>query len=118
NLILAVEEFRVQTAAQQAVTEGQGGGGGRGGGRGGFAGSGAALAWHGRVVHNFRNDALDAIPHEIVQRNQPQRKLRYNQYGFNVTGPVYLPKVYNGAGKTFFTFQYEGSRQSQGQSGL
>ncbi|MEP7354856.1 MAG: hypothetical protein ABI824_16625 [Acidobacteriota bacterium] len=77
-----------------------------------------ALAWHGRVYENLRNDFLDAIPHEIVQRGGEQRKLRRNQYGFSISGPVVLPKVYNGAGKTFFTLSYEGMRESLGQSRL
>lgn len=75
-------------------------------------------AWHGRLYENFRNNALDAIPHEIVQRNQPQRKLRRNQFGLNVTGPVYIPKIYNGTGRTFFTLSYEGMREILGQSQL
>ncbi|MEP6960679.1 MAG: hypothetical protein ABI995_01275 [Acidobacteriota bacterium] len=72
-------------------------------------------AWHGRLYENIRNDAFDAIPHQILQRNGEQRKLRRNQYGFSVTGPVILPKIYSGAGKTFFTVSYEGMRESIGQ---
>ena len=73
---------------------------------------------HGRIYENLRNDFLDAVPHEIVQRGGQQRKLRRNQFGFNVTGPVYIPKVYNGSGKTFVTFSFEGMRESIGQSRL
>ena len=54
-------------------------------------------AWHGRIFENFRNDFLDAVPHQIVQRNGQQRKLRRNQFGFNLTGPVYIPKLYDGS---------------------
>lgn len=78
----------------------------------------AKLAWHGRIYENFRNNALDANPHQIVQRGGAQRQLRRNQYGFSVTGPVVLPKLYNGAGKTFFTLTYEGVKESVGQFSL
>lgn len=36
----------------------------------------------------------------------------------NVTGPVYIPKLYNGSGKTFVTFSFERMRESIGQSRL
>lgn len=75
----------------------------------------ARPVWHGRIYENLRNDALDANPHQIVQRGGDKRKLRRNQFGVNITGPVYIPKIYNGTGKTFFTFSFEGMRESIGQ---
>ena len=33
-----------------------------------------------------------------------------NEYGGNIGGPVYLPKLYNGKNRTFFFFGYEGYR--------
>jgi hypothetical protein len=33
--------------------------------------------------------------------------LHYNQYGFGVGGPVYVPKLYNGRNKTFFFGSWE-----------
>ncbi|MFM2124456.1 MAG: hypothetical protein RL328_907, partial [Acidobacteriota bacterium] len=53
-----------------------------------------------------------------MQRGGDKRKLRRNQYGFSVTGPVVLPKVYSGKGKTFFTVTYEGVKESIGQFSL
>ena len=100
----AVEEFRTQTA--QLSTTGL---------STNTAKAPSKAAWHGRVYENLRNDAFDAIPHQIVQRGGEQRKLRRNQYGFSVSGPIILPKVYNGTGKTFFTMSYEGMRESIGQ---
>ncbi|MEO5924455.1 MAG: hypothetical protein ABIR70_11570 [Bryobacteraceae bacterium] len=70
------------------------------------------------MYENLRNDVFDANPHQIRQRGGDKRKLRRNQYGASVTGPVVLPKIYNGAGKTFFTFTYEGVRESIGQFSL
>jgi hypothetical protein len=62
----------------------------------------AGSRWHGRLFENFRNDYLDAIPHEIVQRGGTKSLLRRNQYGINFTGPVVIPWLYNGGRRTFF----------------
>src|SRR5260221_485872 len=107
-LLRAVEEFRLQTAKLSASSTDQ---------ASGVTSSHPApkAAFHGNLYENIRNDLLDANPHEIVQRGGDPRKLRRNQWGLNVTGPVQIPKIYNGAGSTFFTVQYEGMRQSIGQ---
>ena len=104
----ALEEFRAQTANLSGAT----------GSKSIASRPPAKLAWHGRIYENFRNNALDANPHQIVQRGGEPRQLRRNQYGFSVTGPVVLPKLYNGAGKTFFTLAYEGVKESVGQFSL
>jgi hypothetical protein len=108
----ALQEFRTQTANLTGANPGAGAvktAGNR---------PAAKPAWHGRIYENLRNNAFDANPHQIVQRGGAPRQLRRNQYGFSVTGPVVLPKVYNGAGKTFFTMTYEGVRESIGQFSL
>lgn len=81
--------------------------------------SGSSSAkYHGRLTHNFRNDFLDATPHEVVQRGGDKNILRRNQFGFNVSGPVILPKVYHGGRSTFFSVSYEGVREKIGRSYL
>ncbi|MEZ5361598.1 MAG: hypothetical protein R2748_04450 [Bryobacterales bacterium] len=77
-----------------------------------------AAAWHGRVYEYIRNDSLDATPHEVVQRGGTGNILRRNQFGFSVSGPVLLPKLYDGRRSTFFTFSYEGTREKVGRSYL
>jgi hypothetical protein len=67
---------------------------------------------HGSVFEFFRNDALDANTH--FQATKP--KLRQNQFGFVLGGPVYIPKIYNGHNKTFFLANYEGWRIINGTS--
>ena len=32
--------------------------------------TGPKLLWHGRVYENFRNDILDAVPHEVTQNRE------------------------------------------------
>ena len=78
----------------------------------------AASKSHGRLYENFRNDILDAVPHEIRQRGQSKNLLRRNQFGFNLAGPVLIPKVYNGARSTFFSISYEGVRERISRSNL
>lgn len=83
------------------------------------SGNGASRPqFHGRLSENFRNDILDAVPHEIAQRGGGKNLLRRNQWGFNVSGPVILPKIYNGGRRTFFSLSYEGVRERIGRSSL
>ena len=98
----AIEEFKVQTRnlgirADSPPKKGTNGG--------------IRPSWHGRLYENFRNDALDAVRHEIRQRGGTKNLLRRNQFGFNIGGPVYIPKVYNGGRNTFFSLSYEGVRE-------
>lgn len=70
------------------------------------------LNWHGRIFENFRNDALDAVPHEIRQNGGDKGLLRRNQFGFNVAGPLPVPRSLDGHGATYFSVSYEGVREN------
>jgi hypothetical protein len=41
---------------------------------------------------------------------------RSNNYGFSASGPVYIPKVFNGKDKVFWTFTWNGIRQSKAET--
>lgn len=69
------------------------------------------LVWHGRVYENFRNDVLDAIPHEVKQNGQSKSPLRRNQFGFNIAGPIPIPHLAENRNNTFFMLSYEGVRE-------
>ena len=57
----------------------------------------------------LRNDKFDARGFF-----QPRRAVnRQNEFGAVISGPVVLPKVYNGRNKTFFFFVYSGFRFRQ-----
>ncbi|MCZ0941113.1 MAG: hypothetical protein OXJ55_20920, partial [Caldilineaceae bacterium] len=79
---------------------------------------GRSSSWHGRVFEYLRNDALDAVPHEVVQRGGDRNLRRRNQFGFTLNGPLVVPKLYDGRGRTFFTLSYEGTRERVGRSYL
>ncbi len=78
----------------------------------------AGSRWHGRLFEYFRNDILDAVPHEVRQAGGTKGILRRNQFGFNLSGPVVIPRLYSGVGSTFFSVSYEGVRESIGRSFL
>jgi hypothetical protein len=86
--------------------------------RDGSARGNANGQWHGRIYEYFRNDALDAVPHQVSQKGGTKNILRRNQFGFSINGPVVLPKLYDGRRATFFTFSYEGTRENVGESFL
>src|ERR1035438_3644559 len=73
---------------------------------------------HGDVYEYFRNDALDAANfftkrsgvYPFPGRHDFTLPHRFNEFGAFVSGPVFLPHLYNGKNKTFFTFGYEGTR--------
>jgi hypothetical protein len=67
---------------------------------------------HGALFEFLRNDNFDA---RNYFRPRPFEKdiLQRNQFGFVLSGPVYLPKIYNGRDKTFWMVNYEGQREKQ-----
>lgn len=80
--------------------------------------TGSRMRWHGRLFHNIRNDAFDAIPHEIRQIGGTKSLLRRNQFGFNIAGPVVIPRLFDGGRNTFFSLSYEGVRERISRSYL
>ncbi|MDE1175739.1 MAG: TonB-dependent receptor [Edaphobacter sp.] len=76
--------------------------------------------FHGTAYEYFRNDKLDAANYftkrtgiyPIPGRDDFRLPHRYNQYGVFVNGPVWLPKIYDGRNKTFFTFGWEATRNT------
>jgi outer membrane receptor protein involved in Fe transport len=70
---------------------------------------------HGDLYEFFRNDHL-AANNFFNNANKVNLgpdgtavipPLRYNNFGYTVGGPVYIPKIYNGKNKTFFFFSEE-----------
>lgn len=100
----AIRVFRVETAQLGVRT--------------GSSRANANSRWHGRIYEYLRNDALDAVPHQVSQKGGTKSVLRRNQFGFSVNGPIVLPKIYDGRRATFFTFSYEGTREKVSDSNL
>jgi hypothetical protein len=73
---------------------------------------------HGAAWEFDRNNFFDARDHfkdvnPATNLPTPPGAFRQNQFGGIISGPVFLPKLYNGRNRTFFTFAYEGWRFSQ-----
>ena len=67
-----------------------------------------ARDFHGEVYEYFRNDAMDANDFFSNEFGTARPELRYNIYGWNLGGPVFIPKVYNtDRKKTFFFWNQE-----------
>jgi hypothetical protein len=65
---------------------------------------------HGTLFEFNRNNAYDA--RGPFQTTIPT--LRQNQFGYVASGPVYIPKLYDGRNKTFWMANYEGWRVTNG----
>jgi hypothetical protein len=73
--------------------------------------------FHGSFFEFVRNSALDArnyFDHPSIAEPGRIPPFRRNEFGFTNGGPVVLPHVYDGSGKTFYFGQYQGFRQMLG----
>ncbi|MGH9616373.1 MAG: TonB-dependent receptor, partial [Acidobacteriaceae bacterium] len=65
--------------------------------------------FHGQIFELNQNNHLEAR----VKHSGPSIPfLQHNEYGFQVGGPVWFPKIYNGRDKTFFFFDAERIQQN------
>ena len=109
----AIEEFKVQAGTYSAEY-------------GTNAGAQLAMAlkagtnqFHGSAFEFLRNDKFDATDYFQNYFNppgaapKPKNLLRQNQYGGVFSGPLIIPKIYNGKDRTFFMFDYEAHKVRQ-----
>jgi hypothetical protein len=71
-----------------------------GGGQVQFITKSGTKEYHGTLFDYLRNDAFDARSFQTASK----QKLRYNQYGFSLGGPVSIPKIYNRDRESLFFF--------------
>ncbi len=74
--------------------------------------------FHGALFEFLRNDKLDAKQYDFIGTKPAKSPFKYNQYGFTLGGPVWLPKIFNGKDRLFFMSNYEGFRQRTRGYGL
>ncbi len=68
-------------------------------------------AFHGSAYEFVRNDAFDARAFNALQK----QKLRFNNFGWNLGGPIFIPNKFNrDRSKLFFFFSQEYKRLRQG----
>ncbi len=64
--------------------------------------------FHGNAYEFFRNDVISANTFFNNANNVKRPPLRYNDFGYTIGGPVYIPNHYNtNKEKTFFFFSQE-----------
>lgn len=73
--------------------------------------------FHGSFFEFIRNSAFDArnyFDHPSIAEPGRIPPFRRNEFGFTNGGPIVLPNVYDGRGRTFYFVQYQGFRQVLG----
>ncbi|HWF90994.1 MAG TPA: TonB-dependent receptor [Terriglobales bacterium] len=69
-------------------------------------------AYHGTLFEFLRNDVLDAKQYQFTTVH-PKNPFKWNDYGFELGGPVRIPHLFDGRQKLFFMSNYEGFRLRQ-----
>jgi hypothetical protein len=67
--------------------------------------------YHGSLFEFLRNDKLDAKQYAFTSKPVTKDPFKWNQYGFTLSGPVRIPKLFNGRDRLFFMSNYEAFRQ-------
>jgi hypothetical protein len=101
-----VREFKVQTNTFSAEY------GSTGGGVVNVVSMSGTNQFHGSLSEYLRNSALNANGFFSNRVGTPMVPFRRNQHGGTMGGPAVIPHVLNGRNRTFFFFNYEGTRQS------
>jgi hypothetical protein len=68
--------------------------------------------YHGALFEFLRNDKLDAKQYQFTTA-RPKNPFKWNDYGFELDGPVRLPGLFNGQDRLFFMANYEALRRRQ-----
>jgi hypothetical protein len=100
----ALEEFRIQSSTYSAEY------GRSPGGQLSLLTRSGTNRLHGSVFDYLRNSFFDANDWFNDHYSIPEVALRQNDFGGALGGPVFIPKLYNGTGRTFFFVAYEGLR--------
>ena len=104
----ALQEFSVQTSNYSARY------GGSAGGVVNIVSKSGTNEVHGTLFEFNRNAVFNARNFFASRRDQ----LKRNQFGGTVSGPMMLPKLYNGRNKIFFFFGYQATRIRNTQNGF
>ena len=69
--------------------------------------------FHGTAFDFLRNNYADARSYAFTSVAPISQPFKWNQFGFTLGGPVWIPKIFNGKNKLFFMSNYEGFRLRQ-----
>ncbi len=100
-MVDAVQEFKIQTNSYDAQY------GRTGGGIINILIKSGSNQFHGTAYEFARRNAWDANSFQNNAKGAPKEGHYLDQFGFQVEGPIYFPKVYDGRNKSFVMFAYE-----------
>lgn len=106
----AVAEFRILTSNYTAEY------GRNGGGIVSVVTKSGTNKLHFDLFEFLRNDKLNANSFFNNRNGVPREILKRNQYGFDVGGPISIPKIVNGKDRYFFFGSFQGQRQVQNRT--
>ncbi len=106
----SLAEFKVQTSTYSAEY------GGAPGGQVNMITKSGTNAYRGTLWEFNRNDEFTQSYDAIAGKSVTSPRLNRNQFGANIGGPVWFPKLYRGKDKTFFFFNWESGYAAQGAS--
>jgi hypothetical protein len=107
-----VEEFKVQTNFFSAEF------GNTGGAVVNMVTKSGTNEFHGVGYEFARNSAMNANSWFSNRAGKSIPDFKRNVFGGTIGGPVLIPKLYNGHNKTFFFYDFEGTRQSNAATQL
>jgi hypothetical protein len=106
-----VQEFKVLTNTYDAQY------GRTGGGTVSIVTKGGGNQFHGTLFEYFQAEELNANQTELNRGGVKKPPMTLNVYGFQASGPVFIPKVVDGRNRLFWTLSYEAMRQRSADPG-
>jgi len=107
----ALQEFKVQTGVYPAEF-------GRAVSQINVSTKSGGNQFHGALFEFLRNDKLDAKNYAFTALRPARDPFKMNQYGFTLSGPVLIPKIFNGKNRLFFMTNFEGLRDRKQLRGV
>lgn len=103
----AIQEFKVQTGVYPAEF-------GHGATQINVLTKSGGNLYHGSLFEFLRNDDMDANNAYAFTANRPIKSpFKWNDYGYEIDGPVVIPKLFNGRNRLFFMSNFETLVQRQ-----
>jgi hypothetical protein len=72
---------------------------------------------HGTLFEYFQAEELNANQTELNRAGVRKPPNNINTFGFQMNGPIYIPRVFDGRNKLFWLVSYEGMRQRSADPG-
>jgi hypothetical protein len=107
----SIQEFKVLTNTYDAAY------GRTGGGVVSIVTRSGSNGFHGTAFEYFQNDRLNANQSELNRGGVKKSPLTNNTFGIEASGPIFIPKLFDGRNRLFWLVSYEGLRQRSADPG-